>query len=190
MKIKATHATTWQRAVNFARRTVGKKPIDHDPSDKWKAQMLLAEHSPIRTKEYDIFIEDIPMWVTTHLVRHKIGAEHFIHTQREDRRELDCKRGDLPQGALNDGSFALNAQALINISRKRLCRKASPETRQVWEGVKDAVREIDEVMADKMVPNCIYQGRCHETECCGYIATKEHYKTTEKYLKTDYDNEK
>ena len=74
----------WVRVVNVARRTVGKNTIDHEPSDKFKKEILLAEHSPIRLLEYDFTISDIRQWVTVHLVRHHEGCEKFVHTQRQD----------------------------------------------------------------------------------------------------------
>lgn len=40
--------TSWKRALNAARTTVGKNILDKEPSDSWKAKMFLAEHSPIR----------------------------------------------------------------------------------------------------------------------------------------------
>ena len=46
-------STTWKRAVNAARRTAGKEPIDKEPSKSWEAKILLAEHSPIRLVEYE-----------------------------------------------------------------------------------------------------------------------------------------
>lgn len=64
-----------------------------------------------------------------HFVRHHEGCEKFIHSQREDRRNLGIPRDELPQGSFNDMDMVANAQALINISRKRLCSCASPETR-------------------------------------------------------------
>lgn len=56
----------WKRVLNAARRTVGKKPIDKEPSDNFKAKILLAEHSPIRLLEFDWTWEDIKQWVTVH----------------------------------------------------------------------------------------------------------------------------
>lgn len=44
--------------------------------------MLLAEHSPIRLVEYEWTWGQIPQWVTVHFVRHHIGCEKFVHTQR------------------------------------------------------------------------------------------------------------
>ena len=124
----------WKRVVNAARRTVGLKPIDKEPSDLFKRKMLLSEHSPIRLLEYDFTWEDIRMWVTTHLVRHHEGCEKFVHTQRTDRNEALklLERDNLPQGLLNDMDMTCNAQAFITISRVRLCNCASKETREAW----------------------------------------------------------
>ena len=184
---RAEFATTWKRALNAARRTVGKKPLDKEPSKSWEAKMLLAEHSPIRLVEYDIAFEDIKQWVTVHLVRHWLGFIPFVHSQREDRRDLGVPRDELPQGALNDMDFSVNAQAMINISRKRLCSKASPETRDAWQKVVDAIGEIDPVMAEKCVPNCVYRGFCPELESCGFVNTPKFKEMLEKYRNTNYD---
>lgn len=121
------------------------------------------------------------------LVRHHNGCEKFIHSQRGDRRKiLDdygiTSRDELPQGSLNDMDMSANAQALINISRKRLCNCASKETREAWIQVKEAVAEIDPVMASKMVPECIYRGFCPEfIEPCGYSKTDKYKEELEKY---------
>ena len=187
---RAEFATTWKRALNAARRTVGKKPLDKEPSKSWEAKMLLAEHSPIRLVEYDVTFEDIKQWVTTHLVRHWLGFIPFVHSQREDRRKLEVPRDELPQGSLNDMDFSVNAQAMINISRKRLCNKASPETRDAWQKVVNAIGEIDPVMAEKCVPNCVYRGFCPEMESCGFVNSPKFKEALEKYRNTNYDESK
>lgn len=185
MKATAKHATKWFRAYRMALATEGKKPCKW-PTNSWIAKLLIAEHSPIRVKEYDITIDGCRTWVFGHLVRHWLGFIPFIHSQREDRRKLDVPRDELPQGSLNDGDFAANAQALMAISRQRLCGKASPETREAWSAVKEAIREIDPVMADKMVPKCVYQQRCPELKCCGFINSPKYKEMLEKYEKKDY----
>lgn len=187
---RAEFATTWKRALNAARRTVGKKPLDKEPSKSWEAKMLLAEHSPIRLVEYDISFEDIKQWVTVHLVRHWLGFIPFVHSQREDRRKLDVPRDELPQGALNDMDVSINAQSMINVSRKRLCQKASPETRDAWQKVVDAVGKIDPIMAEKCVPNCVYRGFCPEMESCGFVNSPKFKEMLEKYRNTNYDESK
>jgi hypothetical protein len=139
--IRVEQVTSWTRVLNAARRTIGKEPLTKEPSDSWKAKMLLAEHSPIRLLEYDWSWSKIRQWVTAHLVRHHEGCEKFVHTQRGDRRAIleeynVDSRDELPQGALNSMDMTANAQALINISRKRLCNCASKETREAWKQVK------------------------------------------------------
>ena len=180
--------TSWNRALNAARRTIGKEPLSKEPSDSWKAKIILAEHSPIRLVEYDWTWEQIRQWVTAHLVRHHEGCEKFVHSQRADRRELPIERDKMPQGAVNDMDMTANAQALINISRKRLCNCASPETRKAWQQVKEEIRKIDPVLADKMVPECLYRGFCPEwMNSCGYSKTKKYQEDLEKYRNTQYD---
>jgi hypothetical protein len=179
--------TSWKRVLNAARRTIGKNQLNKEPSDSWKAKMLLAEHSPIRLLEYDWSWGEIRQWVTAHLVRHHEGCEKFVHTQRGDRRKIleDYgveTRDELPQGALNDMDMTANAQALINISRKRLCNCASKETREAWTQVKEAIAEVDPVLASKMVPECLYRGFCPEfMNPCGYSKTEKYQKDLKKY---------
>lgn len=182
----------WIRVVNAARRTVGKKPINHEPSDKFKRKILLAEHSPIRLLEYDFTWEDIRMWVTTHIVRHHEGCEKFVHTQRTDRNEalVALKRDDLPQGLLNDMDMTCNAQAFINISRKRLCNCASKETREAWKLVIEYLKEVDPILAEKCVPECLYRGFCPEFDnCCGYCKTEKFKKDLSKYRSIETMND-
>lgn len=169
--------TSWKRVLNAARRTVGKKPLDKEPSDNFKAKILLAEHSPIRLLEFDWTWEDIKQWVTVHIVRHHEGCEKFVHSQRVDRNPLlkGLNRDELPQGLLNEMDMTANAQALINISRKRLCSCASPETREAWRAVLDKVKQIDPIIAEKCVPECVYRGFCPEFDrCCGYVNSKQY----------------
>lgn len=200
----------WIRVVNAARRTWGKKPINHEPSNKFKRQILLAEHSPIRLLEYDFTIEDIRQWVTVHLVRHHIGCEKFVHSQRQDindlieelvakiieifkREGLDRpgwkERDYLQQGEPNDMDMTCNAQAFMNISRKRLCYGCpSPETRLAWEIVIEALSEIDPILAEKCVPECVYRGFCPETSrCCGFVNTIAYEQRVKTYRRTDND---
>ena len=52
--------------------------------------------------------------------------------------------------------------------RKRLCRKAAPETRQYAEDFKAALHEIEPEIADVLVCNCVYRGFCPEMNPCGF----------------------
>lgn len=187
LEVNCEIVSGWEWAKRAALKTMGLRPKTKEPTDSWKAKMLLAEHSPIRNVTYYISFTNIRQWVSVHIVRHWLGFIPFVHTQREDRRVLDCSRDELPQGSLNDMDVMANAQALINISRKRLCNKASKETREAWEKAKEAVGKVDPIMADKMVRNCVYRGFCPELECCGYCNTKKFQEELENYRKTDYE---
>lgn len=181
LQCRVVQDTSWKRALNEARRTVGKKPLDKEPSRKWKLKSLIAEHSQIKLVEYTIMFENLRQWVGVHLLRH-LFVLPFIHSQREDRRVLDIPRDELPQGSLNDQDFVVNAQTLINVSRKRLCKCASKETQEAWKLVKEKIQEIDPEMAAVMVPNCVYRGFCPEIRCCGWCKTEAYEKQREEYV--------
>lgn len=138
-------------------------------------------------KDDDIVCSVQKYTVNTRLVRHHEGCEKFVHSQRQDIRNLENdygikNRDELPQGALNDMDMTCNAQAFINISRKRLCRCASPETRHAWESAIDYLKEVDPMLASVCVPECIYRGFCPEFDrCCGYVNTEAYKKRLLEY---------
>ena len=75
-----------------------------------------------------------------------------------------------------------NAQAFINISRKRLCKCASYETRMAWEVVISMLKEFDPILAEKCVPECVYRGFCPEFDrCCGYCNTEKYQERLKVY---------
>lgn len=61
----------------------------------------------------------------------------------------------------------LNAEEIINISRKRLCNKAEKETRETWQAAINELRKIEPELANACVPNCYYRGFCPEFKSCG-----------------------
>ena len=62
----------------------------------------------------------------------------------------------------------MNAQELMIIARKRLCRQASPETRQIVEEICKQVERVNPEFIGLLVPNCIYRGHtCTEFYPCG-----------------------
>lgn len=121
------------------------------------------EHSPIRTQMFTVTMTGIPTFVSTHFCRHDIGVVHFIKSLREDR----CGKGDETRWTPTNHGMFLNAQALLNMARKRLCYKCSPETREVMECIKDTMFLVDEDLANRLVPECVYRGSCHEDKPCG-----------------------
>ena len=83
-----------------------------------------------------------------------------------------------------------NAQALINMSRKRLCNQASPETREVMEAMKEEVSKRDKFVAEVMVKECVYRGFCPEMKPCGYAETPQFQKEVNKYRNPDEEEER
>lgn len=154
----------WEEVVNDCRATVGKAELGKEPSTAFKRSILISEHSPIR----DIIIKwrwaNMPHWVTVHWVRHK--WEKFVRTQRSDRTGIP--REKLPQDEPQTFVGEANVQHLIDTHRKRLCYKASPETRKYAENFKATLRAIQPEIADVLVPNCVYRCGCPEMESCGF----------------------
>ena len=157
---------TYRDVANAARTTINMAEGDKEISEEYMYKMYKCEHSPIRLRQFRIVIENCPSWVATHFCRHHIGVEKFVSTQRTDRTGVD--RNKLPQDAPVRLEMWANAQAMINISRKRLCSCASKETRQIWIRVLDELYKIDEPLYKCCVPECLYRGHCPEYKGCGY----------------------
>lgn len=154
LKVKGS----WQEVLNDCRFTANKEPLDKEPSDEFKKRMLISEHSPIRDISFKFEWKEIKHWVTVHWVRHK--WECFVNTQRSDRTGLD--RDNMPQSSPQSFRGEENVQHLIDTDRKRLCFKASTETRECAVSQKLAISEIDNFIAGVLVPNCIYRCGCPE----------------------------
>ena len=177
------YRNNWIHVVNSAHTTVGKDSIDKEnPSSTFKKQILLAEHSPIRQLIFRFRWYDIPSWVSVHFVRHKVGIEHFVRSQRTDRTGID--RNELKQSELVDHEILVNAQAMITISRKRLCTKASYETKQAWIALLETIKGIEPELYSVCVRECVYRGFCPEFKSCGsnlipaYTSDMERYHLT------------
>lgn len=170
----------WQDVKDAAMNTINKNTGKY-PDNIWKRKLLMSEHSPIRLIKIHWRWINLKRWVSDHFVRHKFGIEHFVSTQRSDRTGID--RDNLPQGSFVNHEAEANAQALINISRNRLCNCASPETRQAWQGVKDKVKTIEPEIAKSMVRECVYRnGLCPEMNSCGYNKTEAFKKELAEYI--------
>ena len=73
MKVELTDIKgTYEQVANRARTTVSKGELGHDPSEKFKRKILMAEHSPIRSLIYCFKITHLKSWIATHLVRHHV----------------------------------------------------------------------------------------------------------------------
>ena len=170
MQVQIERLTDWKLVADEARNTAWKAPIDHEPSTIWKTKILLSRHSPIEALVFRIRLTGIPSFVSVHLVRHKVGISHYVSSQRPDRSPTATPRHELPQDAPVNHDMVLNAQAILAISRKRLCAQASPETRAVWQAVKKEMYAIGEKeLADCMMPECGWTAYrfCPEMRPCG-----------------------
>lgn len=180
---------SWTDVLNRCRRTIGRDETDNMPTDTWKAQIILAEHSPLRLIEFDWTWRRIMMWVSTHLVRHVTGTnsgdyEPFVRTQRSDRSGI--KREHTKQTKLNDMDFTANAQALINMSRRRLCAEAAPETREAWKAVIAEIAKTEPILASKCVKECVYRGFCPAWTKCGYDKTDKYRIELQEYRNVNF----
>jgi thymidylate synthase ThyX len=155
----------WSRCYYLATSTGG-HAIDRVPTVEWRRRMLRAGHSPIRTLWWTIELVDVPYWVSVHLVRHKVGVEHYVRSQRNDRQH-DYDRTKAPQDAPVTHVIDINAAALMQMCRMRLCMQAAPETRAAVELVRDAVLVVSPEMDGLLAPTCERYGTCDEMRPCG-----------------------
>lgn len=155
----------WQAVKSACMTTISKEAGPNEPSHEWKRKLLLCEHSPIRRGNISWKWETIPYAISTHFARHHEGVEKWVGTERTDRTGID--REERSQMNLVPMEMEANIQALINISKKRLCSCADPTTRKYWEAVLEAVAQYDEDIAWAMVPECIRDGGCPEYKPCG-----------------------
>ena len=159
----------WRDVADAARTTIRMDEGQKEPSSAWKRRILLSEHSPIRQMTFKWKWMNLKYWVSVHFVRHKIGIEHFVSTQRSDRTGVN--RDSMPQASLVNHECFANAQAIIFISRKRLCRQASPETTAAWKLVLEEIKKNEPELFSICVPECVYRGFCPEFKPCGFSDT-------------------
>lgn len=164
MHVEIIKLTSWENVKEAALATIGKKYAGAEITASWKKKILLAEHSPIRALLFEINLYNVPYFVSTHFVRHSVGITHLVTTQRSDRTGIE--RSELPQGALVNHKMIINSQAIITISRKRLCSMADKETVKVWKKVKAKMSDIEKELAECMVKECSYRGFCPEFVSC------------------------
>ena len=154
----------WMEVKRRALVTIGKRPISQ-PADKWKREILKARHSPIRYLRFSFLISDLPSWVSVHLCRH-VHAQPYVRSQRNDRQSA-YDRNKAPQDSPVDMIWDINAEELMVIANKRLCKMASAETQEV---VREMCRKVISVCPEfegLLVPSCQYNNICHEMNSCG-----------------------
>lgn len=179
MKVTVEKLTDWNLVKRAALQTRNLRMVN-PPDSRWKLKMLMAEHSPIRCLQFYITFENIPYFVHVHLVRHFMGLTPFVSTSRSDLTAIK-DRSKRKQTDLVNFSLYINAQAILNMSYKRLCRKASKETQEVWNMVRMEMMKVDPVLAVMMVPSCVRHGHCPELTSCGYANTQPYKELLEQY---------
>ena len=149
---------------------------------KW----LASEHSPIRDWIFKIQLYNIPAFVATHLKTHNRDVINQVtESHRTDYATKYGKDVSEDRNALVNHTMTLNAQALITITKSRICTNASVETQKVWREVRKAVSEIAPEMREFMVVECVYRnGLCpHSHSKCKYNTTPLFKKELKEYVK-------
>ena len=160
----------WRLVKRATLETVGLTPKT-PPSREWMEQLLRARHSPIRILQFVFELRDIPYWVSTHLVRH-VHATPFVKSQRNDRQNK-YDRNKAPQDTPVNMMWCMNAEELMVVCSKRLCKQASPETRAVVQEIKNLVIKKCPEFADVLKPACEWQGGiCYEINGCKKAESK------------------
>lgn len=157
----------WLEVKRRALVTMGYNKIVTKPDEAWKHNILEARHSPIRRLWFSFDIS-CPYWVSVHLCRH-IHAQPYVRSQRNDRQD-NYDRNSAPQDAPVNMIWDMNAEELMVIANKRLCKQASEETRYVVKMMCDQVLAKCPEFRRLLVPNCVYQGGvCHEMYPCNKV---------------------
>ena len=156
----------WMKIKSACMTTISKE-AGKEPTQEWKRRLLLCEHSPIRRGTISWKFDEIPYCISTHFVRHHEGVEKWVGTERADRTEIK-DRSQRSQMDMVPMEMEANIQAIINISRKRLCMSADPLTIKYWKAVLEAIKEYDEDIYWACVPECVRCGGCPEYKSCGY----------------------
>lgn len=184
MEVTVRAITETKEILNRCRVTVWKDALDKQPTETFLDNIYKSEHSPIRDRMFVVEIRGIKSWTATHFVRHHIGCTPYVSTQRDDRIDYTGSRDDRRQGELVNMDLTLNAQAFINISRKRLCGMAHTEAQQVWNRVIKELRDVDKQLANNCVPECVYRGFCPEHQECGRVNSNVYRKWRKEYMST------
>lgn len=168
----------WERCKMLALNTVGKKYTGSEITDTWKYQILRAQHSPIRTLMFTIRLT-IPYFVSVHLVRHKIGIEHYVQSQRNDRQS-NYDRELAPQNAMVSHIIDVNAEQLMFMAHRRLCGQADATTRFVMTQICKEVEKVNPEFKGFLVPMCVYRHECPEFRTCGYYDKLQEFEENNK----------
>jgi len=181
MKVKIERLVGPEYMTGALRATAGKDMyVVKKPTTKTFKQMAVSAggvpHSPLRAVLYRIYVENVKSWVTVHYVRHHIGVQFYVKSQRDDRKnDPMVDRGAARQDTEISMMFDINANSLLTMAQARLCLKASPETRDVMKAIKHQLfegDEYDEIVGNAMQPPCGWYEKCFEPQPCGKVKNR------------------
>lgn len=160
--------------------------------------LFKSEHSPVRTQQYWITFKNLPLFISTHFIRHHVGSIPFQLTCRDDRKggnvglkeklemfgqqcsflssvpedELEHLYNTIDRYTPVNLGIMVNAQSLIDMFKLRLCRQSHKETIWVAMKLKEQIAQVTPELAEYLVPKCIYRGGlCGEPMACGWNKT-------------------
>ena len=156
----------WQAVLKRALVTIGKES-ERIPDLTWKLKMIECRHSPLRRLRFAFLFENLPYYISVHFVRHHVGIEKYVRSQRNDRQnEYDRKKA--PQDAPVNMIMDFNGESLLEFFNKRLCTCAAEETREVVQQMKKLVEICCPEFEDYIEPMCFRNGGvCYEFKQCG-----------------------
>lgn len=161
----------WMGVKLRALITAGKTELKTPPTEEWKWKILKARHSPIRYLRFSFMITDLPYWVACELRTHVHDMPYVsgmlvnIRSQRNDRQDnydRNAARQDAPVNMILD----INGEQIMILANKRLCRKATPEAREVVQEMCRQVSDMCPEFEPFLVPMCAYVGECKEMYPC------------------------
>lgn len=99
-------------------------------------------------------------------------AQELTTRLHEMKAEVKSWATKFDRYAPTDLACIVNAEALINMAHKRLCSKASAETRLVVHMIRNQISTVDPALARLMQPPCVaHGGICYEPNGCGFNTT-------------------
>lgn len=117
-----------------------------------------------RPLNFAFYLHNVPYYVSTHLARH-VHSVPFIKSQRNDRQS-DYDRNAARQDAPVDMIWYMNAEELLTVANKRLCRKADPATQEIAKRMRTLVLDHCPEFRGLMAPPCAFMDECPEMEPC------------------------
>jgi len=164
--------TDWQLMADTAAFTQGMKSFEFN--ERFLRDAIISRHSIIRTAIFRVAVFGIPYYSHVHFVRHSVGHNHFVRSQRPDSMNpVEYDRASAPQDMPVDWCDILNMEALFTMMGKRLCKQADPITRAVAQDIKWAFISSNDLytalVGEYCLPQCEWKGGyCPETfRSCG-----------------------